>query len=165
MNRSHPSSSAPIIARGSKPVLRVLAVVATVLLLAACATRGSAGRDAAALERFEAAAGEPVDSFRFVHLQGFSTLGDEHIAIWTRPREAFLLRVDGPCSDLGWTPFIGLSSSLGRVHVRFDRLHVGRDRCRIAEIRPIDVAVLRESERSARSDAIEARARDAETLP
>lgn len=147
MTPRSPSSSA----RAARAALLFTAAA----VLAACATTGPAAREAAALARFQAAAGEPVAYFRYFSLQGYTSLGDTHVAVWTKPREAWLVKVDPPCLDLGWTQGIGLSSSLGRVHARFDRIHVGQQHCRIAEIRPVDVAMLREREREARREALE----------
>lgn len=132
------------------PFFRPSVVVLLAAGLVACATPGPAARQAAALARYEAAAGEPVDSFRFFRASGFTVLGDEVLAVWTGPSEAWLLRVDPPCSELSWQPAIGLTSSLGRVSVRFDEVLAGRDRCRIREIRPVDGKALREAERAAR---------------
>lgn len=137
-----------------RPILFV-----SVLLLAACATRPD-DREAAALARYEAAAAEPVASFRFQRLDGYTVLGPERVVVWTRPREAFLLAVDAPCSELPWVSAIGLTSSLGSVHARFDAVLAGRERCRIREIRPVDVKALREAERKARSGTVEASGRD-----
>lgn len=123
----------------SRRALTVLAL----LLLTACASTGPAQREAAALARFEAAAGEPVANFRFFRLQGFTVLGEQSLVVWTGPSDAYLLRVDGPCNELRWAPKIGLSSGFGLVSARFDRVLAGHDRCRITEIRPIDTRALR----------------------
>lgn len=140
-------------------ILRPLVALVAACLLCACASR-PADRDAAALARYEAAAGEPVASFRFQRLDGYTVLGPDRVVIWTRPREAFLLAVDGPCSELPWVSGIGLTSNLGSVYARFDAVLAGRERCRIREIRPVDVAALREAERKARSGAVKAGERD-----
>ena len=132
------------------PSIRPSALMLLAAGLVACATPGPAERQAAALARYEAAAGEPVGSFRFFRARGFTVLGDEVLAVWTGPSEAWLLRVDAPCRELSWQPAIGLTSSLGRVSVRFDEVLAGRDRCRIREIRPVDGKALREAERAAR---------------
>jgi len=125
------------------PALTRVPMILAVLLLAGCASTGPAQREAAALARFEAAAGEPVTHFRFFRLQGFTVLGEQSLAVWTGPRQAWLLRVDAPCNELRWAPKIGLSSGFGQVSARFDRVLAGRDRCRIIEIRPIDTRALR----------------------
>lgn len=129
------------------PFLLLPGLLAT--LLVACATPGPAAREAASLSRYEAAAGVPVDGFRFFRLQGFTVLGEDAVVVWTGPSEAWLLRVDAPCSELRWQPAIALTSSLNRVSARFDNVLVGRDRCRIREIRPVDGRRLRQAEREA----------------
>lgn len=142
-----------------RTILLPLAALVVAFLLSACATRPG-NREAAALARYEAVAGESVASFRFQRLDGYTVLGPDRLVIWTRPREAFLLAVDAPCSELPWVSAIGLTSSLGSVHARFDAVLAGRERCRIREIRPVDVKALREAERKARSGTVEASGRD-----
>ena len=122
--------------------------------LAACASTGggmrAADREAASLARYEAAAGEAVDSFRYFRLDGFTVLGDSELAVWTSPRQAWLLTVDDPCPGLRWALNVGLSARFGRVYTRSDTIMVERDTCRIRTIRPVDVAALRDSEKAAR---------------
>ena len=48
--------------------------------------------------------------------------GDEALAVWTRPNEAWLLDLSGPCPDLEFTHAIGLTDNLGMVHARFDKV-------------------------------------------
>lgn len=153
-------ASSPLGGYAVRPTLLCTGLLVAALL-AACATRPG-GRETVALARYEAAAGEPVPSFRFLRLDGYTVLGSDRVVIWTRPREAFLLAVDAPCSELPWVSAIGLTSSLGGVYARFDAVLAGRQRCRIREIRPVDVAALREAERKARSGTVEASGRDGE---
>lgn len=123
----------------------MIVALSALVLVAACASIGREQRDAELLARFEAAALAPVDSFRFLRLQGYTVLAEDRLVVWTRNDEAWLLRVDLPCNELRWAPMIGLSSSLSSVHARFDRVLAGGDRCRIREIRPVDVEAMRSS--------------------
>jgi hypothetical protein len=125
-------------------------------MLAACAT-DRAQRDASQLALYRAHAGEPVRSFHFFgHIDSWTPLGDRAVAVWTRPTEAWLLELDGPCNDLEYTPVIGLTSSSGTVSSRFDKVLV-KDTggiqlpCFIRTIRPLDVAALKAAERAARA--------------
>ena len=110
--------------------------------------------------------GEPVSSFNFFgSINGWSPLGDSALAVWTRPSEAWLLSLSGPCMDLSYAPAIGVTNMMGRVSARFDRVivrGVNRDMapmpCRIATIQPLDVKALRISEKELREAKIEARA-------
>jgi hypothetical protein len=114
-----------------------------VLLLAACGTPGPRERDALRLEQFLAAAGPPVESFPFFRLQTWQGLGPDAIAIWPRINEAYLVRVEQPCFGLEFARAMAVTSSAGRVTRRFDSILFGDQRCRIAEIRPVDAAALR----------------------
>ena len=127
-----------------------LLMLSAVLLLAACATN-YAERTQAQLQRYEAAAGEPVNSFRYFTFNSWSALGKEHVAVWTRPNEAWLLKLRPICPDLEFAQRIALTSSLSRVYARFDKVLVGDFECRIESIRPVDVKLLKDLQREART--------------
>ena len=110
--------------------------------LGGCASSGPSERASLRLDQFEAAAGAPVDSFHFFDIQRWEQLGDEALAVWTRPNQAFLLDVR-PCRELEWTMGIGLTSTMNRVYARLDSVLAGDLRCQITQIRPIDVAALK----------------------
>lgn len=92
----------------------------------------------AALAAYQPYLGEPVEQFRFHELQRWQLVGDLKVVVFPRLNEAWLLTVDAPCTELQWAHSIGLSSSVHVVHRRFDFVVVGKDRCRINEIRPLD---------------------------
>lgn len=140
------------------PLIRTLMLPFAVLALAGCSTMGTTAateREVASLARYEAAAGAPVASFRFFRIDGFNALGDSAVAVWTGPRQAYLLTVEEPCPALRWSLSIGVTSSLSRVYADFDRVQTRDGQCRIRSIRPIDVASLRESERAARQSPVD----------
>src|SRR5689334_25246928 len=98
-----------------------LALVALALAVSACATDRMSDNDKLALYRAHAMA--PVGSFRYLNrIDGWTPLGDSALAIWTRPNEAYLLEVDGPCTDLDFAQAIGLTSQMGIVYSRFDKV-------------------------------------------
>jgi hypothetical protein len=138
--------------------MRRLAPFALAALLAGCATN-PAERDAQQLALYRQHAGEPVPSFAyFGRVSSWTPLGSEALAIWTSPSRAWLLEVDGPCNDLAFAHAVKLSSSTGRVHVRFDDVTpIGPGAhpmpCRIREIRQVDVPALREARRVAKAQA------------
>ena len=128
---------------------------AIALILAGCSTVPSMS-DGARLALYKAHAGAPVPSFRYLgRLDSWEALGDEAIAVWTRPRQAWLLELSGVCSNLEFSPVIGLTNQLGEVHAGFDKVLV-RDPspinipCWIRTIRPLDVNAIREAEHAAR---------------
>jgi hypothetical protein len=126
------------------------------LVFAGCSTLRNPGPDQRLL-LYQAHAGAPVPSFRYLgRISSWESFGDDAIAIWTRPNEAWLLGLAGPCNGLDFAVVIGLTSQTGAVHAGFDDILV-RDPasiqipCRIQWIRPLDVAAIREAERAKRA--------------
>ncbi|MDR6991466.1 DUF6491 family protein [Luteimonas sp. 3794] len=122
------------------------------LALAACASSPRT-TDAEKYALYDAHAGEAVDHFRyFGSINGWTPLGESALAVWTRPSEAWLLDLSGPCQDLTFTPAIGLTSNMSRVSARFDKVLV-RSRssinipCHIQQIRPLDIKAVRAAEK------------------
>lgn len=139
-------------------MFRLTALISVSLAVAGCSSLGSTAvteREAASLARYEAAAGEPVGSFRFFRIDGYTVVGEHAVAVWTGPRQAYLLSVEEPCPGLRWSLSIGVSSSMSRVYADFDRVQTRDGSCRIRSIRPVDVATLRESEKAARQTPVE----------
>ena len=133
------------LARALLPALLVASV-------ASCAS-DPVQRDSAKLALYRSHAGAPVPSFHFFGpLDSWTSLGDRTVAVWTRPREAWLLDLDGPCNGLDYALAIGLTSTAGTVSARFDKVLV-RDGspvnmpCMIQSIRPLDVKAIKAAER------------------
>ncbi len=85
------------------------------LALAACATTGRLS-SAEKLDLYRAHAGAPQNDMQFFGtLNGWTELGDSALAVWTRPSEAYLLELRGPCQDLPYATAIGLTSQMNRV--------------------------------------------------
>lgn len=128
-------------------------------MLSACATTGMSDADKLAMYRDHA--GTPVGSFNyFGRINGWTSLGDSAIAVWTKPSEAWLLDLAGPCPDIEYTPVIGVTSQFNRVSAKFDKV-IARGSgsmdipCRIDEIRPLDVKAIKQAEKSARDQVAE----------
>lgn len=90
----------------------------------------------AIFERFAGAPVERVLSFRGV--DQWKPLGKSAIAIWINHNRVFLLQVEQPCVGLDWTHGIRLTSHHPVIEARFDSIEFGQQKCRIAEIRPVD---------------------------
>ena len=143
-----------------KPVSAISRFLSVALLstaLAACAS-APARREADLAQQalYRSHAGAPVRSFHFFgRIDSWTPLGDRSVVVWTRPTEAWLLDLYGPCNGLDYTPVIGLTSMSGTVSARFDKVLV-RDPgainlpCNISTIRPIDVTALKAAQREAR---------------
>ena len=128
-------------------MLSCLAAAGVALTLAACAS-GGGPEDNRKLAVYRAHAGEPVSAFRYLgRMDRWESLGDSALAVWTRPREAWLLELGTPCPGLDFAFAIGLTSHTGQVSARFDDVLVQDATpnvpCRIETIRPLDVDALR----------------------
>ena len=132
----------------------VMAAAAT-MLISGCASTQIPDEQKLALYRSHA--GQPVDKFSFYgSINGWTPLGDSALAVWTRPGQAWLLDLKGPCPDLEFTQAIGLTSSMNQVSANFDKVLVRNNGaipampCFIDTIRPLDVKALREDEKNLR---------------
>lgn len=140
----------------------MITALAGLLALAGCASDAGL-RESEKLALYTAHAGEPVSSFRyFGSINGWTPLGDSALAVWTRPSEAWLLELQGPCQDMSFSPTIGLTNQMGRVHARFDKVIVRGGGaigmpCHIGRIRPLDVKAIRATEKELREARVEER--------
>src|SRR3546814_21028870 len=89
--------------------MKTFTALASLLLAvtaSACASTGMS--DADKLATYRAPAGAPVDSFRyFGSINGWTSLGDSAVAVWTRPSEAWLLDLTAPVPDHESPPVLG----------------------------------------------------------
>ncbi|WP_312915121.1 DUF6491 family protein [Stenotrophomonas sp.] len=145
---------------------KMLVAAMLAAMLAGCATTGKLSSDER-LQLYRSHAGAPVNSFKyFGSLNGWTELGDSALAVWTRPNEAWLLNLGGPCMDLSYAPAITVTNMMGQVSARFDRVIVhgsgpmAHVPCRIDSIQPLDVKALRASEKEMREAKIAERAAD-----
>ncbi|MCS4279634.1 DUF6491 family protein [Stenotrophomonas rhizophila] len=143
---------------------QTLAIATLCLGLAACASTGRLST-AQKLDLYRAHAGPPQqDMPLYGSLSGWTELGDSALAVWTRPSEGYLLELAGPCQGLDYAPAIGLTSRVGRVSARFDKVLV-RDPtpgpmnmpCFISSIRKLDTKALRSSEQALRQAQLQER--------
>ena len=124
--------------------IRVLAFVAIAAMAAGCATtNGPVERRAERYAEVERHAGEPVSRFDFWDMDRFEVLGRYDVLVWTTINEAYLIRVSKPCSGLEFATGLGVTSTNRTVYRNFDAVVFGDQRCRIAEIRPVDGRALR----------------------
>ena len=120
-----------------RPNIKPLAA-ASLALLAACSSVPYAQRQQQTHDRFMAYAGAPVDQFTWLgHFDSWQSLSRSELVVFTTPWQAYYLKIWLPC-DTRFANHIGLSSTARTVYTRLDSAIVGRDRCPIDEIRPID---------------------------
>ena len=123
----------------------LLTAAAIAAALAACSSVPYAQRQQQRQAAYAEAAGAPVTRFHFFSLWSWEPLSDSELVVYTRPNQAWLLDLDGACQNLEFTQAIGLTSSVGDVSARFDKVLTGRRYipCTIMRIRPVNVKQLR----------------------
>jgi len=118
--------------RASAPAL---AGVMCTALLAGCATGPKLD--------YTDYAGEPVKSFYMANFDGWSVVSKDQVVIWSGMNKAYLLTLTGYCPDLQHVNAIAVTST-GNTVDRFEKVIVGKDRCFINEIRPLDTKQMKE---------------------
>jgi len=115
--------------------LILLALAAS--LLSACSDVPYRQRQEDRLAEYQKFAGEPIDKFHYFHMEDWEVLGPNTIALRTSPRDTYLITVEKVCPQLQWAHTVGVTSSSGEVHRRFDSVIVRGINCHIEEIRPV----------------------------
>jgi hypothetical protein len=123
-------------------ILTSLAVVAAALLTG-CATGPKLN--------YSEYAGEPVKSFYMSNFDGWSAVSRDQVVVWAGMNKAYLLTVTGYCPDLQFANTIAVTSTANTVD-KFEKVIVGRDRCLIREIRPLDVKQMKEDRKIMREE-------------
>ena len=131
--------------------MKVLMVVIATALLASCASTSIP--EAARLALIQSHAGEPVKQIRYADPMGWDRVDAQHVLLDIRPRETWLLTLTGGCLDWGSSsPLLRVSSTTGFLLGKFDSVNlVGSPmKCRIDEIRPVDMNAVRAAEKKLR---------------
>jgi hypothetical protein len=115
--------------------MKMSLVIAAAALLAGCATGPKLD--------YTDYAGEPVKSFYMSNFDGWNVISKDQLVVWSGMNKAYLLKVTGYCPDLQYANAIAVTSTANTVD-RFEKVIVGRDRCFINEIRPLDTKQLKE---------------------
>ncbi len=126
-------------------------VAAMALSTAACSTTPSASssareaKEAAALARYQSAAGAPVASISNFGSPRWESVDGSHIVYTTTPTRQYLMTLSGPCMDWAVGAYIiGVSSDMGRINTNFDKVYVSRGpACSIKQIQPLDAGKLK----------------------
>jgi hypothetical protein len=127
--------------------MRVLAaaILLATAVLSACSGIPRRESDRETLARYQSYAGDPVTEFRtFGSFNSWTPIDDHHVVIQTNINEAYLVKVFEPCIDLPFATRIGVTSRFpNTVQSGFDSIRVGRQSCRISEIRPVNYRQMR----------------------
>ncbi len=114
------------------------AILIATALAAGCASSGGLTKSEEILTRYEPYVGEPVKSFTAFRPQSWQPISRTQLILWTGVNEAYLLTVANGCQDLQFKDAVRVTST-GNSISTFEKVIVGRDRCPITEIQPIDV--------------------------
>lgn len=132
-----------------------IAMALASLLAAGCAGARQREGEPSDRERYWHYAQEEVPSFNsWGRISGWRPLGRDELVVWTRHDEAYILRVDPTCFELDTAIGIRLESRVGgTISSGFDWVRVGRDRCRILKIFPVDYKLMKQEERELRESS------------
>lgn len=129
---------------------RVIATLLVASLAAGCAS-GLPREDGSKVNYLDYA-GEPVDRFTATRISGWTPVSRNQLVVWVGVNQAWLLKIWDGCDDLLYANVLGVTQTSLSV-TRFDKVRVGKDRCPIEEIRPIDVRHLKADRAALRSAA------------
>jgi hypothetical protein len=148
-------------------LIRVMGGLLMAALMAGCSSVPLAQRDQQRQSAYNAAAGAPVSSFRFMtRIWSWEPLSDTQLVVYTVPNTAYLLDVWN-CPNLMWTQAVGLTSTFRMVSVNFDKVLAGRPYgpCPITKIRPIDLSKLKIEQQAQREVDIQPRDNGGNAVP
>jgi hypothetical protein len=122
-------------------------------LLAACTTSSQREMTREVLSNYSSYTGEPVSQFSMhTRFDGWTAVDNEHVLVHTNVNETYLLQVAPTCFDLPFTNTLGVTSKFpNTVQSGFHSIRVGRDTCRILQIRPVNWKQMKQDLAEARS--------------
>ena len=98
---------------------------ATASAAAAGSTASAATAQERALARYGVYAGPAVKSFNWLsRFDSWEPLGKDHLLVYTRPNEAYLLKVSGPCDLRFAINRVGITSANSTVYAGLDSIVV-----------------------------------------
>ena len=121
--------------------LKTVSILLALSLLTACASaRRAEEQNKELLARYSMYTSEPVSQINsYTHFDSWSQVDSDHVLIHTNVNQSYLLSVVPPCIDLPFATFLGVTTRFPHtIESGFDSIRVGRESCRILEIRPLD---------------------------
>ena len=119
--------------------MRLLWLSIALALLAGVAHADTRAHEDEEFARYKQYAGAPVDEFSMFRMWKWQVVGPERIVIWSTINDAYLVKVDKPCVRLEWTHAVVVTQKMRqKVTKKFDYVVFGNQRCKIAEILPVD---------------------------
>lgn len=124
--------------------IRVALLVLAAAALPAWANQTSSER--ADLARYQKYAQAPVDHVHYYQINGFQYLAPDKVAVWFGVNKLYLLTVQTPCPNLGFTNAIGLTAQNQNLYKNFDFVTFDHRRCKITGITPVDELQMKKDE-------------------
>lgn len=118
--------------------MRTQMVLIAILSLIAGCTSGFARRHSDQPQNYADFAGASVTSFHSYGIDAWEPVDASRLVIWSDLRHAYLLTVWTNCQNLQLANRIGISSTNHTIST-VETVKVGRQRCPISDIRPIDI--------------------------
>ncbi|HSE12933.1 MAG TPA: DUF6491 family protein [Rudaea sp.] len=119
--------------------MRLPWLLLTLALLAGAAHADTRAHEDEELARYQNYAGAPIDEFPIFRIRKWLVVGPERLVIWSTISDAYLIRVEKPCVRLEWTHAVVVTQrTRQKVSKKSDFVEFGNQRCRIAEILPVD---------------------------
>lgn len=98
-------------------------------------------------------AGEPQSSVRFSRFYDFEPLGTDTLLLYESLNRAYLVKIEDFCPDMPTAFKLGVDNSSSSLNVRLDAIVVRGNRCRIVDIRPVDVKAMKAAQKAKREAA------------
>lgn len=120
-------------------------------LLVACAASPRREDGQTARDAYLAYAGDSISRISYYgRIHGWRPLSRDQLVLWTTANDAYLLTVVPACIELEFATQISVTSRTGRnwLSAGRDDIRVGRDSCRIMDIRTIDYRRMRAEQRA-----------------
>ena len=77
------------------------------------------------------------------NFDGWTSVSKDEVVVWSGMNKAYLLKLAGYCPDLQFANAIAVTST-GNTVDKFEKVIVGKDKCFIQEIRPVDTKQMKE---------------------
>ena len=121
-------------------IITVSTLLALTLLTACASARRADELNKQALARYATYSGERVSQIHsYSHFDSWSPIDNEHVLIHTNVNQTYILTLAPPCIDLPFATHLGVKTRFPHeIDSGFDSIRVGRESCRILEIRPLD---------------------------
>jgi hypothetical protein len=123
-------------------------------LLSACASIPRNDDGEKAIDRYTPYLGQPVSQFNtYTRFDSWTAVDNDHVVIHTNVNQAYLLTLAPGCFDLPFATTLGVTSKFPHaVQSGFDSIRVGRQSCRITEIRPVNAKQMRADLKAERAE-------------